>query len=173
MLRGLLDQINLSDALAQLQHAPRSSSANYLLGHRDGLAVDVEAAPGDFSRLYLIEPVDGVLLHTNHFVADRFDRTDVSVWVMPDSPVRLQRLRALLAAQDGPIDMQTIRGWLSDHANHPAGVCCHPDERLPDSERDSTVVSVVMDPTDGRLWLAAGRPCTARFAEIRLDEVFA
>jgi isopenicillin-N N-acyltransferase-like protein len=45
-LRAILDCEVLSDALAALQRSPRSSSANYLVAHRDGIAVSVEAAPG-------------------------------------------------------------------------------------------------------------------------------
>jgi isopenicillin-N N-acyltransferase like protein len=172
MLRGLLDQTTMTGALARLHEGTRSSSANYLLGHRDGLAVDIEAAPGDFSRLYLIDPQDGVVLHTNHFVADRFDRTDVSVWAMPDSPLRLQRLRTLVSLHDGSIGTDDIRTWLADHANHPAGICCHPDEQLEEIEQDSTVVSIMMDATAGRMWVAGGRPCSSAFEETALDRVF-
>jgi isopenicillin-N N-acyltransferase-like protein len=95
MLRAILDSATVSDALTALQEGFRSSSANYLITHESGVAVDVEAAPGDFSRLYFIfpDPGNGVLLHTNHFVADRFDRLDVSVWAMPSSPVSARCLR--------------------------------------------------------------------------------
>ena len=62
-LRAILDCETVSDALAALQSGERSSAANYLIAHRDGSAVDVEAAPGDFSQLYLLFPQDGVVLH--------------------------------------------------------------------------------------------------------------
>ncbi|HVM21083.1 MAG TPA: C45 family peptidase [Egibacteraceae bacterium] len=172
VLRGLMDARNLSEALSTIQRAPRSSSANYLLASRDGLAIDVEAAPGDFSRLYFLDPVDGVLLHTNHFVSPRFDRVDVSTWAMPDSPIRLQRLRALLADHDGLIGVDVLSDWLADHANHPAGVCCHPDTALPEVEQDATVVSVVMDLDAGRLWIADGHPCDTPYRTVDLHDVF-
>lgn len=172
LLRGLLDAETLSGALATIQRAPRSSSANYLIASRDGLALDVEAAPGDFTRVYLLDPVDGVLLHTNHFLSRRFDRVDVSTWAMPDSPVRLQRLRALVAAQRAPIDVDVLGGWLRDHADHPAGVCCHPDTALPSVEQDATVVSVVIDLDAGRLWIADGHPCETPYRTVELSAVF-
>ena len=75
--------------------------------------MDVEAAPGDFCRLYLAVPGrDGVVLHTNHFLAPRFGGKDVSVWVMPDSPVRLQRIRAGRRGPDGPPTLATFRALL-------------------------------------------------------------
>jgi isopenicillin-N N-acyltransferase-like protein len=71
-LRAILDCETVSDALAALQSGERSSAANYLIAHRDGSVVNVEAAPGDFSQLYLLFPAGGVVLHSNHFLSPRF-----------------------------------------------------------------------------------------------------
>ncbi len=167
MLRAILDCENVSDAITALQAGFRSSSANYLLAHRDGAVVDVEGSPGDFSRLYFLYPgsADGIILHTNHFLADRFARKDVSVWAMPDSPVRLQRLRAgVHAAPDH--SLATFRSLLSDHANYPSGVCCHPDLRMAPADQGMTVTSVLMDPGAQRMWVTDGNPCTAPYREL-------
>jgi isopenicillin-N N-acyltransferase-like protein len=166
LLRAIMDCENVSDAITALQAGFRSSSANYLLAHRDGIVIDVEASPGDFSRLYLLYPGDdGVVLHTNHFLAERFAGKDVSVWAMPDSPVRLQRLRAgVQAAADH--SLATFRALLSDHANYPSGVCCHPDPRLPWYDRGFTAASVLMDLDAERMWISDGNPCTAPYREL-------
>jgi isopenicillin-N N-acyltransferase-like protein len=66
LLRAILDCATVTEALKVLQAGVRSSSANYLIAHASGAALDVEAAPGDFTRLYPQLPEDGVLLHTNH-----------------------------------------------------------------------------------------------------------
>jgi isopenicillin-N N-acyltransferase-like protein len=161
-----MDAETISDALAIAQRAPRSSSANYLLAHRDGIAVDLEAAPGDFSRLFLLFPEDGVLMHTNHFRSSAFDRRDVSLWVMPDSPFRLERLRTVVERAAPELKLDTFREALADHANFPSGVCCHPDARMEPHDQGSTVASVLMDLDDARIWVADGRPCTAPFREL-------
>jgi len=163
LLRAIMDCQTVSDAISALQAGFRSSSANYLLAHRDGIVLDVEASPGDFSRLYLLYPGDdGVVLHTNHFLADRFAGRDVSVWAMPDSPVRLQRLRAgVRAAPDH--SLATFRSLLSDHANYPSAVCCHPDARMPDYDQGMTAASVLMDLDARRMWISDGNPCTAGY----------
>ncbi|MGN6792120.1 MAG: C45 family autoproteolytic acyltransferase/hydrolase [Streptosporangiaceae bacterium] len=171
MLRAIMDCENVSDAITSLQAGFRSSSANYLLAHKDGVAIDVEASPGDFSRLYFLYPDgsypggNGILLHTNHFLADRFARTDVSVWAMPDSPVRLQRLHAgVQAASD--FSLATFRALLSDHANYPSGVCCHPDPKMTLADQGMTVTSVLMDLSAGKMWVSDGNPCTAPYREV-------
>jgi len=166
LLRAIMDCENVSDAITALQAGFRSSSANYLLAHRDGIAVDVEASPGDFSRLYLLYPGDdGVVLHTNHFLAERFAGRDVSVWAMPDSPVRLQRLRAGVRAAADP-SLATFRALLSDHANYPSGVCCHPDPRMPRHDQGMTATSVLMDLEARRMWVTDGNPCSVPYREL-------
>lgn len=166
LLRAIMDCQNISDAITSLQAGYRSSSANYLVAHRDGAALDIEGSPGDFSRVYFLYPDDrGILLHTNHFLASTFARTDVSVWAMPDSPVRLQRLRSgVQAAPDH--SLATFRSLLSDHANYPSGVCCHPDPRLGLGDQGMTVTSVLMDLSVGRMWVSDGNPCTAPYREL-------
>lgn len=166
LLRAILDSETVSGALRALQEAPRSSAANYLISHRDGSAVDVEAAPGDFSRLFLVFPDgDGVITHTNHFLSPRFDGRDVSVWAMPDSPVRLQRLQAGLRARPGR-SLADFRALLTDHANYPSAICCHPDTRSHPYDQGTTVNSVLMDLTAQRLWIADGPPCTVPYREL-------
>ena len=88
LLRAVLDCATVTEALQVLQAGQRSSSANYLIAHASGAALDIEAAPGDFTRLYPLFPEDGVLAHTNHFLAPRIDPVDLSLWAMPSSAVR-------------------------------------------------------------------------------------
>lgn len=167
MLRAILDSATVSGALAALQEGFRSSSANYLITHESGVAVDVEAAPGNFSRLYFIfpDPATGVLLHTNHFVADRFDRLDVSVWAMPSSPVRLQRLLAGVGAMPSP-SLDAFQTLLVDHADYPASICCHPDPGAQPLDQAKTVTSVLMDLNARRIWLSDGNPCSTAYRQL-------
>lgn len=170
VLRAILDAETISDALVAIQRRRRSSSANYLVAHDDGIAIDVEAAPGDFSRLNLLFPEDGVLLHTNHFLATPLDVKDVSLWAMPDSPFRLERIRTTVAAERGRLAPGTFQRLLADHVNYPLGVCCHPDPRLDLYDQGATVASVIMDLDARRMWLADGHPCTTPYRELDYAE---
>jgi isopenicillin-N N-acyltransferase-like protein len=170
VLRALLDSETISDALVAVQRAPRSSSANYLVAAEDGVAVDIEAAPGDFSRLFLLFPEDGVLLHTNHFRSPAFDGKDVSLWIMPDSPFRLDRLHTLTREAGPALSSEAFQAVLADHANYPLGLCCHPDERLDFNDQSATVASVIMDLDTRTLWLAEGHPCSIPYRELDYGE---
>ena len=164
LLRSVLDAETVTDALAGLQAGFRSSSANYVLASADGVALDVEAAPGDFSRLSVSGPEDGLLLHTNHLLHAQPGVTDVSLWAMPDSAVRLQRARSLVGERDR--SREALTAMLSDHADRPWSICAHPDERQPMLEQAATVASAVMDLNERRLWLADGQPCRTPYREL-------
>ncbi len=167
LLRAVLDCATVTEALQVLQAGQRSSSANYLIAHASGAALDIEAAPGDFTRLYPLFAEDGVLVHTNHFLAPRIDPVDLSLWAMPSSAVRLHRLRtaataaaatAAAATEQSPT-LDDFRALLADHADYPNSICAHPDPADHPCEQGATIASVLMDLNARRIWLAAGHPC--------------
>lgn len=169
MLRALADSETMTDAIALVVGNVRASSANYLVATADDLAVDLETAPGDYRGVRTLLPEHGALVHTNHFLGPVAGTADVSVYAMPDSLVRYQRAEPALRRASGPIDLEMVRSVLGDHADFPSGVCCHPDPREEEGEQQwATVMSVVMDPVDRRIWLASGNPC--QFAYVELDE---
>jgi isopenicillin-N N-acyltransferase-like protein len=163
LLRALHDAETPADTMAALGRSTRSSSANYLVAHADGIALDVEAAPGDYAQLFVGYPQDGVILHTNHFANPGFDGRDVGLVSMSDSVFRLMRARQLVAEHPGPLDREFFEGLLADHAAHPHGVCCHPDPRLEPADQSATLASLIVEPATRRLWIAAGTPCAAPF----------
>jgi isopenicillin-N N-acyltransferase like protein len=172
LIRAIYDSETISDALTALLRARRSSSANYLLAHSDGIAVDVEAAAGDHTQIWLGYPHEGCILHTNHFLNPRFDGEDVSLTAMPDSPFRLQRLQQLIESRSGEkLDAEFVMQLLSDHAAYPVGVCCHPDPRVEDVEKWETVASAVIDLAARKMWLAAGSPCSVAYRELDLSGI--
>lgn len=168
LLRAIFDCETVSEALATLQRGNRSSSANFLIAHEDGSALNIEAASGDYSKLFLVDPT-GPYLHTNHFLSDRFDGRDVSLWAMPDSPVRLGRVRAASRA-GGPLDAQRMMTLMADHAGFPDSVCCHPNPNHAPTEQGATVASVVMEPGGRTMWLADGQPCSRPFRHLDYAE---
>jgi isopenicillin-N N-acyltransferase-like protein len=163
ILRAILDAENLPQALDAVTRHHRSSAANYLIAHRDGLAVDVEAAPGDYSRVWLVFPERGLLGHTNHYVCATPGIKDVTRWYAPDSPFRLERIDGALYRLRGRIEPGLVEEALRDHVSHPLGVCKHRDLSLPEYEQSVTVASVVYDLTAGQMRLADGQPCSCEY----------
>jgi isopenicillin-N N-acyltransferase-like protein len=82
---------------------------------------------------------------------------------------RAERAGGLMA--EGPIDVERLKAVLSDHGNRPESICRHPEdqpEEAPAAIILGTVVSVVMDLTEGALYITGGPPCRNPYAEHRL-----
>ncbi|HET9072232.1 MAG TPA: C45 family peptidase [Acidimicrobiales bacterium] len=168
ILRGLADCETPADGVDVVLGHVRSSSANYLLASADGLVLDLEAAPGDYRAVSVLEPEGGALVHTNHFLRPPAGQDDVSVWAMSDTHLRRQRALPALADPGRRHDPESIRDVLADHAGYPFGVCSHADPRVGDGPAWATITAVVMDPAERRLWLTSGRPCETPLLEVEL-----
>jgi isopenicillin-N N-acyltransferase-like protein len=159
LIRAFADCDTLTDAVYIASKHQRSSSGNYLLAHSDGLAVNLETTPGGYRGVTPQLPSRGVLVHTNHFVSPVPDSQDVGHYAMADSLIRLQRIAAQVADSEAPATVEALHAALSDHADFPAAVCCHPDARSTDGLQWATVASVVMDLDERIMYLSDGNPC--------------
>lgn len=154
----------LEEAVSVVERGERSCSANFLMGHpREGV-LDLESAPKGVLRLY---PEEGLLVHTNHFlepeklgVVDPLDEREER------SFHRFARSREFLGEKH-PISPQGLMECLSDHDGYPFSICRHPGAKDPD-ERYQTVVSVLMDLHERRMWISDGPPCTSEYHEVGL-----
>jgi isopenicillin-N N-acyltransferase-like protein len=171
MLRALLGSRSTAEALQLLESATRSSSANYLLVDEAGNAVDVEARPGDGRALHRLRPDEhGVLLHTNHFVAEDFASLDSVVdyaeLIESTSQFRLEQVATSVAEAADKDDLDMYAEALTDHTNHPDSVCRHPGPGIPDEEQSLTVTSVLVDLSSRRVRLSEGPPCEAGYEDL-------
>jgi isopenicillin-N N-acyltransferase-like protein len=161
----ILRSRTLEEAAAIVEEGERSCSANFLMGHRDEGALDLEAAPLGVLRLH---PQGGLLIHTNHFldpdalgVVEPLDEREER------SIHRLRRSRELLG-EKRPISREDLQRCLRDHDGYPFSVCRHPGEQEPPHERYQTVVSVLMDLHTRAMWISDGLPCESEYQELRL-----
>jgi isopenicillin-N N-acyltransferase-like protein len=164
LLRALIECADVDACLKRIDGSVRASSANYLLADTSGAVVDIEARPGDGSRLHRLERDDrGVLLHTNHFVSPDFDAVDYTDMVATTTDLRLERFGEIVQSADDVSDLALYESALTDHANAPASVCRHLDPALPEPERSMTVAAALVDLTDRRLLVSEGPPCDKGF----------
>ena len=80
----------------------------------------------------------------------------------------MQRLQTLLET-DPPASPEDAMRILGDHENAPECLCLHPD-RMEEDEAGAVLFSMVCHLEEGRMWVAAGNPCTATFEEIDVRE---
>ena len=161
--RRALRHDNLADARRALEATPRSHSANHLMADAAGAAVDIESVPGE---TFAVEPKDGVLVHSNHFLnptacSTLVDRGPAS---HPDTLFRDCQVRDHLTARRGSITVADVQEALKDHHGYPVSVCRHPADATSPTA-GWTLVSNVLDLTDRRMWTAPGPPCVGTYTE--------
>lgn len=162
LLRALLDAETMSQAARTLYAAERAFSANYVIAHEDGLAMNVETLPGDTGGVHVALPENGVLWHANHFLVPEFARHDARVATHPNTIFRAHAMRRAIEGERG-LTVERLQNVLRGHQNHPEGICGHPDERLHPLEQRRTIASVIADLTLGTVWVAPGPPCSTSY----------
>jgi isopenicillin-N N-acyltransferase-like protein len=106
----------------------------------------------------VMEPADGYLLHTNHFLDPDLAAGDRLVPIGDDTVprmVRLQELRDALRAADPT----TIARGLVSHWADGAPICAHPRPDADETDRWETKMMFSLDLARSALWLHEGGPC--------------
>ncbi len=168
-VRGILNSKSLPDCLKILTGFEGPNSANMVIAHRDGEAIDVECAPDDTFFLF---PSGGVLTHSNHFLFPRFSVKDTAKSLVPDTVIRNHRASRLLQERRGNLDLKTIKNVLKDHFGHPDSICRHRDERLHSNEQWETLTSMIIDLTEGKMLYASGPPCAHPYETIAMGKAY-
>ncbi len=164
--RGILNSKTLPDCIKMLMTFEGPNSANMVIAHRDGEAIDVECTPNDNFFLY---PEKGILTHTNHFQSLNLRCKDTGKSMLPDTVIRNQRAFRLFDDSRGALDFDSIKEVLMDHFGKPNSICRHRDERLNPNEQWETLTSMVINLTEGKMLYTDGPPCLNAYENIVLD----
>ena len=157
--RKMLDSDRFSEAVKVFLNAKRSLSYNVMLAG-EGVAVDLEAFPGDTSFIY---PEEGVLIHTNHFVGDRsFSIKDNFVLKEANSVNRyILASEKMLMRKDH--SFESFKEILTSHFDYPTSICHHPITTNDKDHWEETVSSVFMVPEKRLFMCTFGPPCSNQF----------
>lgn len=152
-VRAMLRDRSLDAAVATALHPARASSYNNVLAWTDGRVANVE---GSATAGEITEPVDGALVHTNHYVCDAMLAYEGDPDYAELSAIRYRRAAELLdAAADGSVDDTMLRGFLSDHEHTPDSICRHEA----DGRTSVTCFWCVADVSAMRVTFGRGNPC--------------
>lgn len=119
--RLILEQSTVEDCVGVLSRHRTCSAANLVLCDGQGRIDTVEIRPEGIARYRDAHP--DASLHTNHYLTPAFAEHETGY--LPDSCPRLDRIRQLVRARWGTIDVDAIKGILADHENDPGGICRH------------------------------------------------
>jgi isopenicillin-N N-acyltransferase like protein len=161
--RSVLDYAaNGVEAITMLSNAEMSASSAVTVIADDldgGNVCTVElsgAGPG-----FVMPDERGVLVHTNHFLAEPGRSGDTDLRLAPNTVLRLDHAqRAMRRIPEGEIDQDAILGAMHSHqGGGPGGICCHPSATAPFGDRWRTLATVIVEPVAGRLTLRRNGPC--------------
>ncbi len=161
--RYLLSRLALREdrtetALKAVLQPPRAASRNVLIADAQGRFIDAELLTEESA---LIRSTHDLLVHANHLEAEVFDGYEIA---QENSLCRRERLQTLFDQAQTPVTVSDIQGFYRDHANDPHSLCAHPYE----GRNLQTVVSVIGNLTERKLYIAKGSPCRAPYATYTL-----
>jgi isopenicillin-N N-acyltransferase-like protein len=157
ILRGLLELCTtVEDAEALLGDSPTSGSSAVTVVDAAGGGAVFELSPSGYAR---IDPRNGFLAHTNHFVDPGLGDGEASELDLDGSKARLELLEMAR-----PETLEEAQELLCDHGGSPESLCRHATpsaiEGMPAA---ATIVSVASETAHGRFHVAAGHPCSHAF----------
>ncbi len=98
------------------------------------------------------------LVHSNHFLCERWIPTEKLLDDLPDSKPRYRRIRSLVENDYGFLSVDKMKAILSDHDDYPTSICRH------SSNGDiTTAASMIAEPERGLLHVSAGNPCEGEY----------
>ena len=166
LLRGILNASSMSEAIGALVRPERALGANFLLGDGGGQVLDIEATAESIDYL---APRGGIITHGNHFAGARHRGRDMSLERFPDSLYRECRLRDTLAPDAPELSEEHMKEALRDAYGYPNAICRSVDPSIDATDQIETVASIIMDATERRFLLAAGRPDEEPYYEFAVD----
>ena len=161
LCRRMLDEADGAvAALTMAASATMSASSAVTIVADDadgGVACTVEVSPAGPG--FVMPDERGVLVHTNHFIADPGREADTMVREAPDTLLRLDHARRRVAAIEGPIDTEDVLEAMDSHRGGAGAICCHPAQGAVFGDRWTTLATVVVEPARAELRVSAGGPC--------------
>jgi isopenicillin-N N-acyltransferase like protein len=157
LLRLVLERAHDADAAADLLRAAQVTASSAITLASSGRLLAVELSPGGAATL---EPgEDGVLVHTNHFLAPPpagADEAEEGTRLRCDEVVRLMQAGA------------SPRQALSSRRPEEQPVCRYADESEPWADRVATLLTLELDPGAPSFALAAGPLCDVPLEPVEL-----
>lgn len=162
--RRMLNARHYYEAIDILTRSPRGASGNYVLAHRDGVAIDFETTP---DQVYPVYPQRGLLTHANHFQSVVAQSQGIANSYNGDSLYRDFRARELLEPKIGGITVQDVMAVLRDQFGAPRAICRAPHE-YPGQGPTMTIASLVFDLRAQVMYVAPGEPIHSEYQPVHL-----
>ncbi|MGN6378281.1 MAG: C45 family autoproteolytic acyltransferase/hydrolase [Gaiellales bacterium] len=160
--RRVLDEADGAvSALELLSNAAVSASSAVTVVADDaegGAACTIELSPAGPG--FVTPDTRGVLVHTNHFLADPGRAADRMLRESPDTVLRFDHAqRRMSRLAEGEIDLASVLEAMTSHRGGPGAICCHPAPGAPFGERWTTLATIMLEPAAAEMRVLRGGPC--------------
>lgn len=141
----------LDEAVTCIAEAPRSAGHFYYAANAEGRMVGLECSATRCHRFDIED--DGVFVHCNHALSDSIRRFEASI-TYDSTEFRQRRMSELLEGGGELLDVQRIKGVLSDRQGGDLAIC-----RYCTGPFDiSTNAAVIMNPATGEMHACRAQP---------------
>jgi isopenicillin-N N-acyltransferase-like protein len=144
----------LQEAIDILRSAPVSTSSAITVVSPEGAAT-VELSPLGAA---VLEPVDGVLIHTNHFLDTKLSLGEKVGLYDPDSQLRYDVLDKRAGLSLLPVDASSLIPYLLSEPGDAAQLCCVPAVGAVFGDRWSTLATITLDVAARAMSVSRGSP---------------
>jgi isopenicillin-N N-acyltransferase-like protein len=161
LMMDMLEQHdNVASALDYLRQVPRMGHGTLILADAAG---NLAVAELGYHALGIVEPGDGTVVTTNHFVSPPL----AQCWVdtsransRGNSLTRRATVERALAEATGQIDVAFAEALMARHGGPLGSLCRHVEM----DGRSATISTVIFEPALRRLHFCHGAPCSAPYA---------
>lgn len=156
-VRGVYEATDLDGAVAAIRRGRRARSGNLAMMTPQG-AADLEVQI-DSVRVLRADQ-NGRIVHTNHYLHPESTgiNDEFADSLYGQTFEREQRSRELFARSSGAVSVSMLQEMLSDHDGAPTSICRHPNDD-PKIGWQRSVVSMIVEPSKGKMYLTRGNPC--------------
>jgi isopenicillin-N N-acyltransferase-like protein len=166
-VRKVLEAKRIGEALECAMPEARASSYNNIVSDKNGEIYALEGSATDCAWIYAI---DGYLVHTNHYTAEKMQRFEAYPSFIACSVFRYNRALRLIEDQLGSATVESLHKLFGDHVNKPGSICRHPDPGVNPLDISETIFSVIFDLTDLEAHVLKGKPCTGGYLKYSLGK---
>jgi isopenicillin-N N-acyltransferase-like protein len=161
IVRAIFEASSLDGAADAARRARRAISANAAMITPEG-AADIEVTPDDVRVLHADQ--NGRLVHTNHCVHPDLTRHNdkYAARIFGQSVPRKARAEEMMEGGGRRVSVDDVKAILSDHEGYPTAICRHPNDD-PATGWQRSVISMIVEPSEGRMHVSRGNPCEAPY----------
>ena len=166
-VRKALEAKRIGEMISFAMPEDRASSYNNICSDSHGEIYSLEGSASDFAILYAL---DGYLVHTNHYLAEKMVKFESDPTSLSNSYVRYFRALKLAEGQLGSVTIESIASILKDHFNRHESICNHRNPKADKMDISETVFSVIFDLTDKVAHVCKGHPCEGTYKEFSFKD---